>query len=570
MSITVCPRSVADIGAWSASALGRADERSGSSDVASRRSLGRAPSLGASFHYDHHGERRGVSRTPDSGTLAATARVGRNRAQTSSSMHMDTSPARTALHTSRSVHLAVSMAHDRAVDEGDLSSSVVTSRTDDGDAVAGSTAAGRVLEPLGRLQDERSARTRSVTFVGYQVTHLSASEIFDSKRHTVIGVHFEVAGSAVGIVAAVSGTPCHGDDVPGVVALVNGEIADLVQGRTWHSLSDFDSALNSLVPSAGSEQLGAKATIGVSMAAARAFARADDAPLYQWLPHPAPPRLPVPNFHVLSGGRDAKNRVDFRGFMIAPLNAPSFTEAMRAGAEVYSRLRDSLGRIGFSTELGGDGEFVPALQAPEDMLDLLCGAISDAGYEPGPQGIAIALDLSASEFRDPEGIYHVNGSHLDVIDMVEYLAYLVDRYPIYSVEDGMAEDDPKGWGLLTERLGDRVELVGGDNLATSPTRIANAITRGEGTAALVGLDQVATVTEALDAVRCCYAGGFGAMVSHRSCETSDTFVAEFAVASGCGLMKAASPACGERAAQYGCLMSIEAEGRGLPYGRYRP
>ena len=255
---------------------------------------------------------------------------------------------------------------------------------------------------------------------------------------------------------------------------------------------------------------------------------------------------------------------------MAPIGAPSFTEALRAGAEVYACLRDMIGRIGFTTALGDEGGFAPALQAPEDVLDLLVEAIAAAGYELGPHGIALALDLASSQFREADGCYHVNGSHFDAVDLVEYLASLVDRYPIWSIEDGMGEDDPKGWELLTERLGDRVQLVGDDNLVTSPDRISDAIAEGQGTAALIKPNQVGTVTETIEAVSRCYRGGFSAMVSHRSGETSDAFIADLAVATGCGQIKAGAPARGERVAKYNRLLAIEAEEPDLPYGRRPP
>ncbi len=303
------------------------------------------------------------------------------------------------------------------------------------------------------------------------------------------------------------------------------------------------------------------------MGAARGFADRDGVELYQWLPQLAgTARLPVPHFNVVNGGVHAPNRLDFQEFMIAPLGAPSFSEALQAGVEIYRCLQDALVRLGLASGLGDEGGFAPALQTPEDVLDLLVEAIANAGYECGPNGVAIALDLAASEFRETDGRYLVNGSHLDSFDLVEYLAHLADRYPIWSIEDGVAEDDPQGWEILTRRLGERIQIVGDDNLVTSPELISDAIAHRRGTAALIKVNQVGTVTETLEAVRRCYQGQFGAMVSHRSGETADTFIADLSVAVGCGQLKSGAPARGERVAKYNRLLAIEAQDPSLPYG----
>jgi len=336
-----------------------------------------------------------------------------------------------------------------------------------------------------------------------------------------------------------------------VVASIEEEIADAIVRRPWASL----------------EELGANAIVGISLGAARVFARRDGVELYQWLPQlGGAARLPVPHLNVVNGGVHAPNRLDFQEFMIAPLGAPGFSEALRAGAEVYHCLHDTLARLGLASGLGDEGGFAPAPQAPEDALDLLVEAITIAGYERGPNGVAIALDLAASEFRETDGRYQVNGSHFDSIDLVEYLAYLADRYPIWSIEDGVAEDDPKGWEILTQRLGERVQLVGDDNLVTNPVLISDAIAHRRGTAALIKVNQVGTVTETLEALRRCYRGHFGAMVPHRSGETAETFIADLTVAIGCGQLKAGAPARGEHVAKYNRSLAIEAQGTNLPYG----
>ncbi len=419
--------------------------------------------------------------------------------------------------------------------------------------------------------------------MSYQITALRAIEILDSRGRPTLEVRVEVDRSAVGVAAVPSGASrgtqeaverrdgdphrYGGAGVRTVVAGIEEEIADAIVGPAWTSLEDLDAALCTLDGTPGKERLGGNAIVGISMAAARGFACRDGAELYQWLPQlGGPARLPVPHFNVVNGGAHARNRLDFQEFMVAPLGAPSFAEALRAGSDVYRCLQGALARLGFGTGLGDEGGFAAALQAPEDVLDLLVDAIQAAGYQFGPGGVAIALDLAASGFRQADGRYLVNGSHFDAVDLVEYLAHLADRYPISSIEDGLGEDDPEGWEILTKRLGGKVQLVGDDNLVTNPTLISDAIAHRRGTAALIKLNQVGTVTETLEAVRRCYGGGWAAMVSHRSGETSDTFIADLAVAIGCGQIKSGAPARGERVAKYNRLLGIEAQEGGLPYG----
>jgi enolase len=277
-----------------------------------------------------------------------------------------------------------------------------------------------------------------------------------------------------------------------------------------------------------------------------------------------PPRTPL-QCHQWRGVH-AKNRLDFQEFMVAPLGAASFSEALRAGSEIRTVLQKKLDQLGFSTGLGDEGGFAPALQAPEDALDLLVDAIEHAGYEAGPDGVAIALDLAASEFRGEDGTYLLSGSRFESAELVEYIEYLVDRYPIWSVEDGVGEDDEQGWKLLTQNLGGRLQLVGDDNFVTNPRIIANAISVGVANAALIKVNQIGTVTETLEAVRVCQECGYEVMVSHRSGETTDTFIADLAVALGCGQIKAGAPARGERVAKYNRLLAIEAGDSELPFG----
>jgi enolase len=356
-----------------------------------------------------------------------------------------------------------------------------------------------------------------------------------------------------------------GKGVLRAVANVNGEITDLLSGRDFADLAAVDQAMIEADGTDTKARLGANAIVGVSMAAARAFATLTEVPLWRYLsPAGTVARLPVPHFNVVNGGVHAPNRLDFQEFMIAPLGAPSLAEAVRAGAEVYAALRRRLADKGFATGLGDEGGFAPDIDAPEDVLSTLVDAITDAGYPPGRDGVAIALDPAASEFyRD--GRYHVAGQSLTADDMITRYQAIVDRFPVWSIEDGLAEGDWDGWIRLTERLGQRVQLVGDDILVTNPAIVTQAITRKAGTAALIKVNQIGTVTETLETMRLCREAGWAQMVSHRSGETEDTFIADLATGTGCGQLKTGAPARGERVAKYNRLIEIEADGD-MPYG----
>jgi enolase len=339
---------------------------------------------------------------------------------------------------------------------------------------------------------------------------------------------------------------------------VNGEIADALRGRAFASLADLDAALIELDGTPGKNRLGANAIVGVSMASARAFAAAAGGSLWRSMAAPGvTPGLPVPHFNVVNGGVHAPNRLDFQEFMLAPIGAPTVAEAVRAGAEVYHALRASLARLEMSTGLGDEGGFAPDIDSPEEVLALLTAAIDDAGYRPGRDGVAIALDPAASEFHS-SGMYHVAGERLTSAEMIERYAEIVERFPVWSIEDGLAESDWKGWEWLNARLGGHAQLVGDDNLVTNPATIRDAVERKIANAALIKPNQIGTVTETLETMRVCREGGWAQMVSHRSGETADTFIADLAVGSGCGQIKSGAPARGERTAKYNRLIEIEA------------
>jgi len=413
------------------------------------------------------------------------------------------------------------------------------------------------------------------------VAALDAVEILDSRARPTLAVTVTLAdgtsaragvpsGASTGSREAVElrdGDPHRfsGQGVLAAVANVKGEIAKLLVGRSFTSTAELDRVVIELDGTATKSRLGANAIVGVSMAAARAVALSAGQPLWQALrPEGTTPRLPVPHFNVVNGGVHAPNNLDFQEFMIAPVGAPSLTEAVRAGAEIYAALKGLLAGKGFATGLGDEGGFAPEIDRPEDVLAVLVDAITTAGYTPGREGVAIALDPAASEFyRD--GHYHVAGEALTSDEMIARYAEIAARFPVWSLEDGLAEGDWDGWKRLTARLGDTLQIVGDDLLVTNPAIIAEAIAAGAANAALIKLNQIGSVSETLEAMRLCQQAGWSQMVSHRSGETEDSFIADLAVATGCGQIKTGAPARGERVAKYNRLIEIEA-GAALPYG----
>jgi enolase len=418
---------------------------------------------------------------------------------------------------------------------------------------------------------------------GFDVAELSALEILDSRGRPTLAVTARLgdgttasagvpSGASTGSREAVErrdGDPARyeGRGVLGAAASVNTEIAGLLRGRSWASLAEADQAVVTLDGTANKSRLGANATVGTSMALARALAASAGMPLWRWLaPEGVTPSLPVPHFNVVNGGVHAPNELNFQEFMIAPVGAPSMAEAVRAGAEVYAALRREMAGRKLSTGLGDEGGFAPEITEPEEVLRLLVQAIGDAGYQAGPEGVSIALDPAASEFRQPDGRYKVAGELLDSGQMIDRFAAITQRFPVHLIEDGLGEDDDEGWIVLTGRLGASTELVGDDIFCTNPAIIARAIARGIGNAALIKLNQIGTVTETLEAVAICGQAGYRQFVSHRSGETEDTFIADLAVGTGCGHLKSGAPARGERVAKYNRLLEIAAAHPGLRYG----
>ncbi len=420
---------------------------------------------------------------------------------------------------------------------------------------------------------------------GFDVTELSALEILDSRGRPTLAATIRLgdgttaragvpSGASTGSREAVErrdGDPGRygGKGVLGAVGAVNTELAGLLRRRSWATLAEADQAMIELDGTANKSRLGANALVGVSMALARALAASAGVPLWRWLqPDGVTPSLPVPHFNVLNGGVHAPNELDFQEFMVAPLGAPSMAEAVRAGAEVYAALRRELTDRKLSTGLGDEGGFAPEITEPEEVLRLLVGAITDAGYRPGPDGVCIGLDLAASEFRQPDGRYRVAGASLSSSDLIDRLAAITAGFPVHLIEDGLGEDDDDGWIALTARLGETVELVGDDNFCTNPAIITDAISRGIANASLIKLNQIGTVTETLEAMAICRRAGYRQFVSHRSGETEDSFIADLAVGTGSGQLKTGAPARGERVAKYNRLMEIAATTPALRYGAH--
>lgn len=357
-----------------------------------------------------------------------------------------------------------------------------------------------------------------------------------------------------------------GKGVLRAVEHVNGPISEAVLGRPFADQAELDLALIELDGTPDKSRLGANAIVGVSMAVGHALARDTGKPLWTGL-HvlDAPALVPVPHFNILNGGLHAPNDLDFQEFMVAPLGAPSYARALRAGAEIYDRLRSRLAEAGSLRGLGDEGGFAADVATADEALELITAAIVDAGYEAGRDGVAIALDPAASSFGEG-GRYTVGGRSWTSSDLIGYYEELVGRFAIWSIEDGLGEDDTTGWKELTARLGERIQLVGDDNFVTNPRIIEQAVADGIANAALIKVNQIGTVTETLEAMAVCRRAGYAAMVSHRSGETTDTFIADLAVGSGCGQIKSGAPARGERLVKYLRLLDISKSRHKPPYG----
>jgi enolase len=350
-----------------------------------------------------------------------------------------------------------------------------------------------------------------------------------------------------------------GKGVRRAVEAVNGEIFDAIGGMDAEAQAQIDETMIALDGTPNKGRLGANAILGVSLAAAKAAAAANDQPLYRYVGGVSARVLPVPMMNIVNGGVHADNPIDFQEFMIMPVGAPNFAEALRMGAEVFHTLRAALKKAGHNTNVGDEGGFAPNLPSAEAALDLVMQAIASAGYTAG-RDIVLALDPAASEFfKNGAYVYAGEGKTRTVEEQVAYLAELTSHYPIVSIEDGMAEDDFAGWKLLTERIGGKVQLVGDDLFVTNAARLRDGIKQGLANSILIKVNQIGTLTETLAAVHTAQRAGYGAVMSHRSGETEDATIADLAVATCCGQIKTGSLARADRTAKYNQLLRIEEE-----------
>ena len=411
--------------------------------------------------------------------------------------------------------------------------------------------------------------------MSFSIEAVFGREILDSRGNPTVEVEVLLSGGATGRAMVPSGASTGqrealelrdgdkkrygGKGVTKAVAHVNGEIAGVVRGTDARDQALLDRILIELDGTENKGRLGANAILGVSLAVARAAAEASGLPLYRYLGGAGARTLPVPMMNVINGGAHADNRLDPQEFMVCPVGFTTFAEALRAGVEVFHTLKGILKSKGLSTGVGDEGGFAPDIASAREALDLLASAITAAGYKPG-HDIAIALDPAASEFFE-KGKYVLKGEKktLSPEKMIAYWEALAGDYPIVSIEDGLAESDHEGWIAMTERLGEKILLVGDDNFVTNSKILARGIEDGIANALLVKLNQVGTVTETLDAVRLAQTSGYKTVVSHRSGETPDDSIADLAVAINSGLIKTGSACRGERLAKYNRLLEIEEE-----------
>ena len=406
------------------------------------------------------------------------------------------------------------------------------------------------------------------------MTGLKALEVLDSRGNPTIAVTaFTAGGSGRAIVPSGASTGAHeavelrdgdpkrfgGKGVLKAVANVEGEIARRIKGFDVEDQKAVDAAMIELDGTPNKARLGANAILGVSLAVAHAAANAQGAPLYRYLGGEKASLLPLPMANILNGGAHADTSVDLQEFMVCAVGLPTFRDAIRATAEVYQALKSVLKTQGLGTGVGDEGGFAPQLRSNEDALRLIVDAIEKAGYEPGVQ-VAIALDPASSEFYK-DGRYRLKGEgrDLDAAGLVQLYSEWSARYPIVSIEDGMAEDDWDGWKGLTETVGAKVQLVGDDLFVTNVERLREGIQRGVANSILIKVNQIGTLTETLEAIELARKAGYSAVISHRSGETEDTTIADLAVATGAGMIKTGAPARSERVAKYNRLLQIEAE-----------
>ncbi|TMR97632.1 phosphopyruvate hydratase [Nonomuraea basaltis] len=397
-----------------------------------------------------------------------------------------------------------------------------------------------------------------------------AREILDSRGNPTVEVEVVLDDGSTGRAAVPSGastgqfeavelrdggTRYGGKGVEKAVLAVTDEIFDEINGIEAEDQRIIDQIMIDLDRTPNKSKLGANAILGVSLAVAKAAADSADLPLFRYLGGPNAHVLPVPMMNILNGGAHADTNVDIQEFMIAPIGAETFREAVRMGTEVYHALKSVLKEKGYATGLGDEGGFAPNLPSNRDALDLILVAIERAGYTPG-QDVALALDVAASEFHK-DGVYTIDGKGLSAQELIAFYEDLVANYPLVSIEDPLNEEDWAGWKAITQALGDRVQIVGDDLFVTNPERLERGIKEGSANALLVKVNQIGTLSETLDAVDLAHRSGYRCMMSHRSGETEDTTIADLAVAVNCGQIKTGAPARSDRVAKYNQLLRIE-------------
>ncbi len=406
------------------------------------------------------------------------------------------------------------------------------------------------------------------------IDDIIAREILDSRGNPTVEVDIVLDDGAMGRAAVPSGASTGkyeavelrdggdrygGKGVQTAIENVNVEIYNAIGGMDAEDQRRIDATLIALDGTENKSRLGANAILGVSLAVARAAAQSQETPLYRYIGGVNARVLPTPMMNIINGGEHADNAIDIQEFMVMPIGAETFSEGLRMGAEVFHALQKRLAKAGLNTNVGDEGGFAPNIGSASDALDYIMGSIEAAGYKPG-EDIAIALDCAASEFYK-DGRYALGGEKLslDGAGMSDYLADLCARYPIISIEDGMDEDDWDGWATLTKAIGDNVQLVGDDLFVTNPERLARGIETGVANSILIKVNQIGSLSETMDAVDMAHRASFSAVMSHRSGETEDTFIADLAVATNCGQIKTGSLSRSERLAKYNQLLRIEEE-----------
>jgi enolase len=405
------------------------------------------------------------------------------------------------------------------------------------------------------------------------IIDIHARQILDSRGNPTVEVDVSLEDGSFGRAAVPSGASTGafeavekrdgdpkrwlGKGVEDAVRAVNGEIAENILGLEAEDQADIDAQMIALDGTENKSRLGANAILGVSLAVAKAAAEASGLPLYRYVGGVSAHLLPVPMMNIVNGGAHADNPIDFQEFMVMPVGAENLAEAVRWGSEIFHTLKKGLHERGLATAVGDEGGFAPNLASPADALDFIMRSIEQAGYRPG-EDVVLALDCAATEFyKGGQYVLEGEGRTLSPDQMVDYLAELCGKYPIRSIEDGMAEDDYAGWKALTDRLGAKVQLVGDDLFVTNPKRLADGIAQGLANSLLVKVNQIGTLSETLEAVSTAQRAGYTAVMSHRSGETEDATIADLAVATNCGQIKTGSLARSDRLAKYNQLIRIE-------------